>query len=35
MNDPSIQKRLECDTDMLFVELTKSLDKLGMGGSSR
>ena len=31
MNDPSIQKRLECDVDMLFVQLTKILDKFGYG----
>ena len=31
MNDPSLQKRLECDVDMLFMELTKILDKFGYG----
>ena len=31
MNDPSLQKRRECDVDMLFVELTNILYKFGYG----
>ena len=31
MNYPSIQKRLECDVDMLFVKLIKILDKFEYG----